>query len=446
MNVNRILMVGFVLYCMISCPLAFGETPTAKPAATKPTFREEKFANGNVKSHYTIDTNGIKSGEYNLFTVDGKLLETGTYKNGQLDGPRQAFYPNGNLKISDQYHLGKLDGNVTEYDDSKNKFREAQYANGVLVNESMFVEGIIVYPRTPVFITSELKRIKKLKIETQKSTDAIPAHEGGNESQEDRENAVRRLMEYRFLSFVPHNDIVLDPLYNAHDEAAAAILAKIGKLSHTPENPGWTEERYKFAFKGTSSSNIYMSSIPDLQNFNSVNAYMDDSDRGNIDRLGHRRWCLNPVLGKVGFATYKGYSAMWSMDHSRKEIPDFDFIACPAPGLYPMSHFGDRHAWSVTVNDSKYAKPIKGEIKVSITPVKIQLNKNKILPIGKPLPLDYENVDIGGYGISNCIIFRPANFKMTPNQPLLVEISGLKPKDSDIKPTPLRYVVDFYKL
>ena len=419
------------------------KSPTTGPAS-KPTFREEKHINGKVKSHYAIDPAGVRSGEYTLYANDGTVLETGTYKTGLLDGPRHVFYPSGNHKLNDNYVKGKLDGTVEEFDDSKNKFREAQYANGLLINESMLVDGIVVYPRSPVFITTELKRLKKVKVETLKPADVIEAHEGSNDSQEDRENALRKLMEYRFLAMVPYNDLVLDPVYNAHDEAAAAILAKIGKLSHTPDNPGWPEDRFKFAYKGTSSSNIFQSTQPEPLNLHSVDAYMDDSDKSNIDRLGHRRWCLNPPMAKTGFGNFKGYSAMWSMDHSRKDVPDFNFVAYPGPGLYPTSHFHDHTAWSISVNEKKYAKPVKGDVRVSITPVQIQLKANKIQPTGTPLTLDYENLELGGYGISNCIIFRPANFHMAANHPLLVEVKGLKTTDG--QPATLRYVVDFYKL
>ena len=85
-----------------------------------------------------------------------------------------------------------------------------------------------------------------------------------------------------------------------------------------------------------------------------------------------------------------------------------------------------------------------GDIKVTITPVQIQLKQNKLVPLGTPLKLDYENLDTGGYGISNCIIFRPSGFLMAPNHPLLVEVKGLKTADG--QSATLRYVVDFYKL
>ncbi len=231
---------------------------------------------------------------------------------------------------------------------------------------------------------SELNRIRKMKVEMAAPSEAIPPHEGGNDSPKDRDDAVRLLMEYRYLCYVPFEGMMLDPVYCAHDEAAAGILAVIGKLSHTPTNPGWPDEQYKYAYAGTSHSNIYeRSGGRAAMCVASVNAFMDDSDSTNIDRLGHRRWCLNPRMGKVGFASFKGFSAMWSMDSSRQEVPDFDYVACPSPGLFPSTHFDTRHAWSLTLNEAKYARPTEKGVKVTVMPVQVQIAQNKIAPNGK---------------------------------------------------------------
>ena len=416
-------------------------SPTSKPSTTPPGFLDEKYDSGQLKSHYAIDAKGIKSGSYTLYAEDGKRIERGTYKNGDLDGARQTFYPNGNAKLQESYRKGRLDGPLTEFDEKGNPIRSARFNNGVPLEDRTMIDGLLVYPRSAAMISAELDRIRQTKIETLRAATPIPSHEGTNDSEKDREDAVRRLMEYRYLSYVPYSGMALDPVFDAHDEAAAAILAKIGKLDHTPANPGWPEDRYKFAYKGTSSSNIFQSGGA-AQCVNSVNAYMDDSDSSNIDRLGHRRWCLNPRMGKVGFGSCQGFSAMWSMDTSRKDVPSFDFIAYPGPGVYPSTHFGDRHAWSISVNELKYGKPPAKGLKVTIVPIEIQRDKNKIAPAGKPFDLDYDAVDLAGYGIPNCIIFRPAGLKLTPGQAYLVDVAGLKSNNG--RPGVLRYVVEFY--
>src|SRR5262249_50213938 len=97
-------------------------------------------------------------------------------------------------------------------------------------------------------------------------------------------------------------------------DAAVQLLAKIGHLDHTPKNPGLPEDEYKLAYKGTSHSNLG-------QGFrslaNAVDDWMWDSDGGNIDRVGHRRWCRNPAMQKTGFGGSGKSTAMWAFDMGR---------------------------------------------------------------------------------------------------------------------------------
>ena len=67
----------------------------------------------------------------------------------------------------------------------------------------------------------------------------------------------------------------------------------------------------------------------------SVRADMDDSDARNIDKVGHRAWCMNPHMTQTGFGTVDRFSAMWSIDRKRKDTPDYDLVACPPPGRSP---------------------------------------------------------------------------------------------------------------
>jgi hypothetical protein len=50
-----------------------------------------------------------------------------------------------------------------------------------------------------------------------------------------------------------------------------------------------------------------------------VSQFMEDGGANNRDERGHRAWCLNARMGKVGFGSGGGsYSAMWCMDGSGK--------------------------------------------------------------------------------------------------------------------------------
>jgi len=150
----------------------------------------------------------------------------------------------------------------------------------------------------------------------------------------DREQALALLNVYRYLCDVPC-DVTLDEVYSEKATAAAEVCARLGRLDHAPPNPGMPEERYQLGREGAGGSNLFGGGgMP-----SSVHGYMNDSDPGNIDRVGHRRWCLNPRMGKTGFGAYGNYAAMWSMDGSRTEVPDFDFVAFPPRGYMPVEYF-----------------------------------------------------------------------------------------------------------
>ncbi len=251
---------------------------------------------------------------------------------------------------------------------------------------------------------------------------------------------MRNLNGYRYLCGLPF-DVGLDRAQIAYAEAGADLLKAIGRLDHTPSNPGLPEDQYKAGYKGTSSSNIFMGS-KDMGP--TVHGYMDDSDDKNIKMLGHRRWCLNPKMLRTGLGRNDIYSAMWSMDGGRAEPVEYDYTAFPPAGLVPNAVFKKDYAWSVTPNPSKYKKPDEKNIKVRVTPAKLNAKTGDIERAPQPLELNYFGVDNGGYGVPGCIIFRPTPFSTDPGAAYWCEITGLE--DSAGQPAKLGYFVGFIKL
>jgi hypothetical protein len=169
---------------------------------------------------------------------------------------------------------------------------------------------------------------------------------------------------------------------------------------------------------------------------------MNDSDPSNIDRVGHRRWCLSPRMGKVGFGKSGRFSAMWVFDRSRRGGADQDVIAYPPRGYIPTRFFGSRYAWSVSLNTQRLERPDAAAIKVKIWPVpggaNFDLAKTRQ---AEPLTLDYFNVDNSSRGAGPSIIFRPENLTARPGDRYWVEIEGIKASGG--KAYPLRYLVGF---
>jgi hypothetical protein len=169
-----------------------------------------------------------------------------------------------------------------------------------------------------------------------------------------------------------------------------------------------------------------------------VDAFVDDSDEGNVDRLGHRRWCLNPTMGKVGFGRSGKFAAMWAFDQSATNVPDYDFVCYPARGYMPLEYFSPAGAWSVSLNPKKF-KPPSAKTQPKIYPWDAKTKQK-----GEPLPLNHLNLDYIPFGIPNCIIFRPDKSAVAAGRTYVVEIENLTRADGTA--ASVRYVVEFVRL
>jgi hypothetical protein len=270
--------------------------------------------------------------------------------------------------------------------------------------------------------------------EVKAMTQALAPRKGAGASL--RNEFISRLKQYRFLCGVPYEDLTWDAKCADLAEHASSICAKLNKMTHTPEKPpGMSDAEYELGKAGAGQSNLFTGlTVPGP----CVDGWMDDSDPKNIDRVGHRRWCLNPSMLKSAFGAAGNYAAMYAFDKSNSAVPEWDFVAYPARGYMPVQFFGDRHAWSVSPNMAKFQAPVEAQIKVTIQPADAKLS-----PAGPALKLDYFHVDTGGFGSGPAIIFRPAGFALQEGA-FLVEVTGLKPKTGE--PAPLRYAVHFVNL
>jgi hypothetical protein len=312
------------------------------------------------------------------------------------------------------------------------------------VDENGRKDGTFVIPKSRQFIADRLAAIKKMPVKMigdvsrapQDLRDALQTRE----FQSQQEAGLRALAAYRFLCDVPFDDLVIDRDDAAHALAGAKLLAKVGMLTHTPDNPGLPDEEYQFALKGTSSSNICTSNDLPL----AIEIFMGDSDATNVDRLGHRRWCLNPAMLKTGFGADKsGYSCMWSMDSSRKNVPDFDFVAYPPRGLMPTRYFKNGDAWSVSLNPKRFQKP-EPSVKATVTPVRFDPMRAALRRENNPLEIEFVKTSYENFGTGPCIIFRPKHVKVEEGSAYLVSVSGLK--NTDGHKVTIDYFVGFIDL
>ena len=75
---------------------------------------------------------GERDGETKQFYNDtGKLRVAANYKNGVLDGKFKAYYPNGNLQGEVTYKNGEMNGEYKEYNENKNIRLSGSYKNNL---------------------------------------------------------------------------------------------------------------------------------------------------------------------------------------------------------------------------------------------------------------------------------------------------------------------------
>jgi uncharacterized protein YkwD len=245
--------------------------------------------------------------------------------------------------------------------------------------------------------------------------------------------ALRRLNAYRYLAGLPYRHLTFDDHLNQSATAAADICRRLGHLSHTPENPGMPAEQFERASLGAKNSNLAFGA---LNLAAAVDMWMGDSDEMNIDRLGHRRWCLNPSMRKIGMGRVGEYTAMWVTDVVDPPFEDFTFIGHPSPGYMPIDFFESRDAWSITLNPRDFRPPRMDRVEVRIYRV-----EGHVVEGDHPVELDYFTVENRRFGLPNCLIFRPRSLEVEDGQRYWVEVKGLERAEG--APTDLRYLVEF---
>jgi len=263
------------------------------------------------------------------------------------------------------------------------------------------------------------------------------------------QDGVNAVNFYRFLSGLPY-DVVATATLNSQAQYGSVLLASEGNFSHTPPKPAdMTKTFYEKGLASTSSANIYASfGFDEHIVARSIDAYMEDSDTSNLAALGHRRWILNPALKNIGVGLAEGeedwsYSALQVFDQSRAKKLDFNYIAYPAEGAFPVEVFGPHYAWSVSLNMDKFKKPVEKDIKVYIKRLKdnktwlLNSKNGKVSEKGA-----YFNVEQSGYGSGTAIIFRPSGIaEYRKGDRFTVTILGLKNKNGT--DATLSYTVNF---
>lgn len=229
------------------------------------------------------------------------------------------------------------------------------------------------------------------------------------------------------------DEVQLNPLYTLRAQNGALLLAANDQLDHNaPQPAGMDDAQYETAHLGTSLGNIakFNWMKPDIL-IDGVTYFARDDGAQNLPVLGHRRWLLNPCMAETGFGLANAesgmsYVTMYAVDMAN-EAAEWDYVAWPADGVFPVEMMRRDLAWSVSLNDTIY------NIEASNVQVYMQeATSGREFYIHPDTENDggYCTVSTENYGSGSCIIFRPAIqqagiTEYVQNQEWNVVISGL---------------------
>ena len=262
------------------------------------------------------------------------------------------------------------------------------------------------------------------------------------------QGALNALNCVRYTAGIP--EVSLNETYTDLCQHAADLNYLNQEMSHSPARPaGVSDDFYEKGYKGASESNIAYgfskmgSRIIWTQPV--INAVLDgwiaDTDSSNVAYLGHRRWCLDPIMKETGFGSDQGYSAMYSFDSYSREDEDnpYQYILWPAK-VTPISLFKQPSAWSICLNDDVY--DIWNSTNVTVT----MKTKGKTITLDESdtrYPGEFFKLSGKSYGQMACISFYP-NLTFSAGDTAEVSVTGLK--DVEGYDAPINYTVRFVEM
>ena len=179
--------------------------------------------------------------------------------------------------------------------------------------------------------------------------------------------------------------------------------AQTGKdiLTHYPgraaaiADPGY-DALYAAGYNGAGRANIAMGYTVT----SALLAYMSDADDTNIKTVGHRRWILNPAMGKTVFGANGRFSAMYA--HDLSGAGGQTKVAWPAQEM-PLQYFSANDPWSVSFGRTLNAD----RVSVSL----IRVRDGRTWNFSSAAADGNFAVENSAYGQKGCVIFRPSGLE-----------------------------------
>ena len=250
----------------------------------------------------------------------------------------------------------------------------------------------------------------------------------GSLSASTKNKCIAMLNNIRYVAGL--QDVSWDDSYGEYAQAAALVDAAIGQLTHYPSRPeGMSDDLYELGSTGAHSCNLGMG----YRTIDGVLLYgwLHDGDDSNIDRVGHRRWALNPSMGKTGFGKVGSFSSMYAFDKSADS--DINLVSWPAQQM-PLEYFDDDSPWSLSSSTIFTGDNISVKLKRTNDGREWYFSNSS-----NSNNSGYFNVNNANYGLPGCIIFRPNNISYNNGDRFEVLVSGTSIPQ-------IRYFVTFFSL
>lgn len=265
-------------------------------------------------------------------------------------------------------------------------------------------------------------------------------YDAGQLSDATQQSALNMVKQIRYIAGIS-DQVTVSEEYSRYAQAASLVNYLNGNISHSPQQPsGMGTELFQTGYEGASKSNLAMTG----RNGNSINQtiamlLMKDGDSSNISRVGHRRWLLNPKMGKIGFGAVSGtkgtYSSVYVLDKTNAAASETG-VAWPAQNM-PVEYFAADFPWSISLGYMVNADMVH----VALT----RKSDNKTWNFSKTASDGEFYVDNSEYsytyGENGCIIFRPPAGDISSyhaGDTYEVKITGID--------DPVAYTVSFFNL
>jgi hypothetical protein len=234
---------------------------------------------------------------------------------------------------------------------------------------------------------------------------SVDTCDAGDIASTGRENALRLVNLYRWLSALPPVDD--DSAKNAGAQECALMMDANGELNHSPPT-SWT------CYTDGGASTAGQSNIATAPAVQAVDLYMVDP--GNPTTIGHRRWILSNSLGPIGIGSTSTYSCMHVLYGSGSATAAW--TAWPPPGRIPFEAFAPDGAYWTNLDATGWTVQ-SDSIDVSGAGVTVTEGG-----VDKPVAT---TVLLGGYGSSSAISFIPSGWSTEAGKTYHVALTGVSP-------------------